>query len=144
MGSVAPPEKAEEAESAELGYFFQAAGAIKFSDAENKAPGFAEAVACADRYGVVAYSDMTCESSLVPAAAAAGQASVAEAAAVLQALLVCNAPTGWDQFNRSALRCSRPTAHRRLPVLHQRSSKLTVLCTLSLLQLSMWPSPISC
>jgi hypothetical protein len=92
MNDVAPPERAEEAESAELGYFFQTAGAIKFSDAENKAPGFADAVACADRYGVVAYSDMTCEFSKVPAAAA-GQAAVAEAVAALHALLDRDAPT---------------------------------------------------
>lgn len=61
MIDVAPPERADEAESAELGYFFQSAGVIKFSDAESKAPGFSAAVACADRYGVVVYSDMTCE-----------------------------------------------------------------------------------
>jgi hypothetical protein len=64
MNDVAPPERAEEAESAELGYFFQTAGVIKFSDAETKAPGYAAAVACADRFGVVAYSDTTCELSL--------------------------------------------------------------------------------
>lgn len=88
MSDVAPPTGAEEAESAELGYFFQTAGAIRFSDAENKAPGFAAAVACAHRYGVVVYSDMNCELSL--ASATATTAAMEEAVATLYALFGSN------------------------------------------------------
>lgn len=52
------PDSAEEKDAAEEGYFFQTAGAIRFSDAGLQAPGFTCNVVVADRYGFAAYSDL--------------------------------------------------------------------------------------
>lgn len=49
---------ADSEDASELGYFFQTAGAIKFSDAGFESPGFASTVVVADRYGVIVYSDL--------------------------------------------------------------------------------------
>eukprot|EP00775_Hariotina_reticulata_P007945 gene7945-8143_t len=56
MDVICTPADSEDA--SELGYFFQTAGAIKFSDASFESPGFASTVVVADRYGVIVYSDL--------------------------------------------------------------------------------------
>eukprot|EP00879_Flechtneria_rotunda_P022348 GHRR01023579.1.p1 GENE.GHRR01023579.1~~GHRR01023579.1.p1 ORF type:complete len:402 (+),score=121.40 GHRR01023579.1:208-1413(+) len=54
---VVAPAQAQD--SSHLGYFFQTGGAIKFSDADSKAPGYACCVVAADHYGIVVYSDLS-------------------------------------------------------------------------------------
>lgn len=52
------PDRANERDAAQKGYFFQTGGAIRFSNARNKVPGYASTITIADRYGFVAYSDL--------------------------------------------------------------------------------------
>jgi hypothetical protein len=51
-----PEVGAVEAEG--FGFFWKTAGAARFSDEGAPAPGFASAVAVADKFGVVIYSDL--------------------------------------------------------------------------------------
>jgi hypothetical protein len=69
MDVICTPADSEDA--SELGYFFETAGAIKFSDAAFESPGFASTVVVADRYGVVVYSDLQGDLVVQPAINAA-------------------------------------------------------------------------
>lgn len=57
----ATSSRADEKDAAVEGFFFQTAGAVKFSDADTHAPGHAVTLVAADRYGYVAYSDLSGE-----------------------------------------------------------------------------------
>ena len=57
MAMNAVMHQAESDEAPSLGYFFVTAGAVKFSEAQSFAPGSAQTIVIAQKYGVAIFSD---------------------------------------------------------------------------------------
>jgi hypothetical protein len=57
MALNAVMHQAESDDAASLGYFFVTAGAVKFSEAQSFAPGSAQTIVIAQKYGVAVFSD---------------------------------------------------------------------------------------
>lgn len=117
------PEGAEAAEAPELGLFFTGAGALRFrAGGALPAAGSAQAVACADRYGVAVFSDMQGEGPDLLRAGATRNMKGPICGVGEAAYTAANRPrTGWSLVQASPLPHAIPraacTAARCMPAL---------------------------